>query len=41
VKRRSNLRACCHTRSGVSADVGEEGSSNLGLDVVDEELATP
>jgi hypothetical protein len=26
-------RACWHTRSGVGAGVGEEGSGGLGLDV--------
>jgi hypothetical protein len=36
-----NLRVCCRTRSGVGTGVGEEGSDGLGLDVVDEELATP
>jgi hypothetical protein len=36
-----NLRACCRTRSGVSAGAGEEGSGDLGLDVVNEELTTP
>jgi hypothetical protein len=35
-----NLRACHHTRFSVGAGVGEEGSGGLGLDVVDEELAT-
>jgi hypothetical protein len=36
-----NLRARCHTRSGVGAGVGEEGSGGLGLDVVDEEMVMP
>jgi hypothetical protein len=36
-----NLRALCRTRSGVGVGIGEEGSGDLGLDVVDEELATP
>jgi hypothetical protein len=35
-----NRRACYRTRFGVDADVEEGGSDGLGLDVVDEELAT-
>jgi hypothetical protein len=36
-----NLRACCRIRSGVGVGIGEEGFDGLGLNVVDEELATP
>jgi hypothetical protein len=34
-------RACCRTRFGVSAGVGEEGSGGLGLDIAHDLEAAP